>query len=62
MCGKLHLGNNPKVIDNFMILLGHGNYMNLAFISKNGDTAIQGYVTGIITYLSFDWLKKKERR
>jgi len=28
MFGKLHLGNNPKGVDEFMILPGQGNYIN----------------------------------
>ena len=31
MFGKLHFGNNPKGIDDFMILPGQGNYINPDF-------------------------------
>ncbi len=59
MFGKLHFGNNPKGIDDFMILPGQGHYVNPDFITKNGDTTIAGYVTDIITDLTLNWLKNK---
>ena len=59
MFGKLHFGNNPKGVDDFMILPGQGNYINPKFITKDKDTVINGYVTDIITDLSIDWLKKE---
>lgn len=60
MFGKLHFGNSPKGVDEFMILPGQGNYINPDFITKKGDTVtITGYVTDIITDLTLDWLDKK---
>nr|WP_299071422.1 sulfatase [uncultured Allomuricauda sp.] len=60
MFGKLHFGNNPKGVDDFMILPGQGSYINPDFITKNGDTTrIEGYVTDVITDLTLDWLDKK---
>ncbi|PHN08707.1 sulfatase family protein [Flavilitoribacter nigricans] len=59
MYGKLHFGNNPKGVDDFMILPGQGNYINPRFITAEGDTTIEGYVTDIITDLTIDWLDKK---
>lgn len=60
MFGKLHFGNNPKGVDEFMILPGQGHYINPDFIVTNGDTITkQGYVTDIITDVSLDWLKKE---
>ncbi|APQ16630.1 sulfatase family protein [Maribacter hydrothermalis] len=60
MFGKLHFGNNPKGVDEFMILPGQGHYINPDFIVTNGDTiSKQGYVTDIITDVSLDWLKKE---
>jgi arylsulfatase A-like enzyme len=60
MFGKLHFGNNPKGVDEFMILPGQGNYINPDFIVTNGDTITkQGYVTDIITDVSLDWLKEE---
>lgn len=59
MFGKLHFGNNPKGVDDFMILPGQGDYINPEFISKEGRTTITGYVTDIITDLTLDWLAEK---
>ncbi|QLE00788.1 sulfatase [Galbibacter sp. BG1] len=59
MFGKLHFGNNPKGVDDFMILPGQGNYLNPDFITKKGDTTITGYVTDVITDYTIDWLDKK---
>ena len=59
MYGKLHFGNNPKGVDDFMILPGQGNYFNPRFITPEGDTTITGYVTDIITDLTIDWLDQK---
>ncbi|WP_240905129.1 sulfatase [Flagellimonas oceani] len=58
MFGKLHFGNNPKGVDEFMILPGQGFYINPDFINKKGDTVrIDGYVTDIITDLTLNWLQ-----
>ena len=59
MFGKLHFGNNPKGVDDFMILPGQGHYVNPDFITNRGDTTITGYVTDIITDLTLDWLQNK---
>ncbi|MEL7534786.1 MAG: sulfatase [Bacteroidota bacterium] len=59
MYGKLHFGNNPKGVDDFMILPGQGNYLNPKFITPEGDSSITGYVTDIITDLTLGWLKEK---
>ena len=57
MFGKLHFGNNPKGVDNFMILPGQGHYINPDFITDHGDTTIVGYVTDIITDLTLNWFE-----
>lgn len=59
MFGKLHFGNNPKGVDDFMILPRQGNYINPEFITQKGDTTIIGYVTDIITDITLEWLDKK---
>ena len=60
MFGKLHFGNSPKGVDEFMILPGQGNYINPEFITTTGDRVTkQGYVTDIITDMTLDWLKTK---
>ena len=59
MFGKLHFGNNPKGVDEFMILPGQGNYINPRFLTADGDTVIEGYTTDIITDLTLNWLQNK---
>ena len=59
MFGKLHFGNNPKGVDDFLILPGQGDYINPKFLGKEKDTIITGYVTDIITDLTLDWFKNK---
>lgn len=59
MFGKLHFGNNPKGVDDFLILPGQGNYINPRFITNEGDTTIEGYVTDIITDLALGWLQEE---
>jgi len=62
MFGKLHFGNNPKGVDDFMILPGQGHYLNPDFITKDGDTTINGHVTEIITDLALEWLQDKREK
>ena len=59
MFGKLHFGNNPKGVDDFLILPGQGSYINPKFLGKKKDTIIQGYVTDIITDLTLNWFREK---
>ena len=59
MFGKLHFGNNPTGVDDFMILPGQGSYFNPEFITSNGDTTIIGYVTDIITDMALNLLEEK---
>lgn len=56
--GKLHFGNNPKGVDDYMILPGQGFYINPKFHTPQGDTTVTGYATDIITDFSLDWLKE----
>ncbi|MDU0354749.1 sulfatase-like hydrolase/transferase [Paraglaciecola aquimarina] len=57
MFGKLHFGNNPKGVDDFMILPDQGDYINPDFETPNGTIRKQGYVTDIITDETLKWLK-----
>ncbi len=59
MFGKLHFGNNPKGIDEFMILPGQGNYYNPDFITNDGNVKIEGYTTDLITQLTLDWMTNR---
>ncbi len=61
--GKLHFGNSPKGIDEFMILPGQGYYLNPDFITKKGDTVqVKGYATDIITDMTLNWLENDRQR
>lgn len=62
MFGKLHFGNNPLGFDEFKILPGQGDYYNPRFITQQGDTVVQGYVTDIITDLTLDWLENRREK
>ncbi|MCR8667731.1 sulfatase [Aestuariibaculum sp. M13] len=60
MFGKLHFGNSPKGVDDFMILPGQGNYINPDFITTTGEIVKkEGYATDIITDMSIEWMDKK---
>lgn len=59
MYGKLHFGNNPKGVDDFMILPGQGSYINPRFITPHGDTTITGYASDVITDQTLNWLRNK---
>ncbi len=59
MYGKLHFGNNPKGVDDFMILPDQGDYINPNFLTPRGDTTVTGYVTDLITDFVIDWLDQK---
>ena len=59
MYGKLHFGNNPKGVDDFLILPGQGDYINPKFLGKEKDTLITGYVSDVITDLTLNWFKTK---
>lgn len=58
--GKWHLGNLPQGFDYWRILPGQGNYYNPDFISKDDTTRMPGYVTNVISDLSFNWLNHRD--
>ena len=63
--GKWHLGHGPEHdpagFDEWMVLPGQGLYHDPEFISPDGTSVIDGYVTDIITDLSLDWLERRDR-
>jgi arylsulfatase A-like enzyme len=59
--GKWHLVSEPTGFDVWHILPGQGVYYNPPMLTPGGKVAHQGYVTDIITELSLDWLKKRDR-
>lgn len=61
MIGKWHLGSDPTGFDEWHILPGHGVYYNPQMIHNGMRIKHNGYVTDIITDLSLDWLKGRDK-
>lgn len=61
MIGKWHLGSDPTGFDYWNILPGQGIYYNPPMITKDGKVNQEGYVTDVVTDLSLDWLKNRDK-
>ncbi len=61
MVGKWHLVSDPTGFDYWEILPGQGIYYNPPMIRMGEKVKTDGYVTDIITDLSLDWLKKRDK-
>jgi len=61
MVGKWHLVSDPTGFDYWEILPGQGIYYNPPMIRMGEKVKKDGYVTDIITDLSLDWLKKRDK-
>ena len=61
MIGKWHLVTDPTGFDEWHILPGQGVYYNPPMIHNGQQVKHQGYTTDIITELSLDWLKKRDK-
>ena len=59
--GKWHLVSDPTGFDFWHILPGQGLYYNPPMIRNGEKVAQPGYVTDIITDLSVEWLKNRDR-
>jgi arylsulfatase A-like enzyme len=59
--GKWHLVTDPAGFDEWQILPGQGVYYNPPMIAVGRKVLHQGYVTDIITELSLEWLRKRDR-
>jgi arylsulfatase A-like enzyme len=59
--GKWHLVSDPTGFDYWHILPGQGVYYNPAMIDNGRRVQHEGYTTDIITELSLDWLKKRDK-
>jgi arylsulfatase A-like enzyme len=59
--GKWHLGSDPTGFDHWQILPGQGIYYNPPMIRNGQRVRTDGYVTDIITDLSLDWLKLRDK-
>lgn len=58
--GKWHLGegpgHDPENFDYWAVLRGQGEYFNPTFLTADGESTVEGYVTDIITDLALNWV------
>jgi arylsulfatase A-like enzyme len=59
--GKWHLNTDPTGFDYWHILPGQGIYYNPPMIKNGERVKHDGYTTDIITDLSIDWLKNRDK-
>jgi arylsulfatase A-like enzyme len=59
--GKWHLVSEPTGFDHWQILPGQGIYYNPPMITSSGKVKTEGYVTDVITDLSIDWIKNRDK-
>ena len=59
--GKWHLVTDPTGFDYWQILPGQGVYYNPPMIDNGTRVKHEGYTTDIITDLTIDWLKKRDK-
>jgi arylsulfatase A-like enzyme len=59
--GKWHLVTDPTGFDEWHILPGQGVYYNPPMIQNGRQVKHQGYVTDIITELSLQWLRNRDK-
>ena len=63
--GKWHLGHggihDPTGFDYWNVLPGQGVYVNPVFIEMGERKRHQGYVTDVITDLSMDWVRERDK-
>ncbi len=61
MVGKWHLGSDPVGFDYWHILPGQGVYYNPPMIKNGQQVKESGYTSDIITDLSIEWLKNRDK-
>jgi len=59
MIGKIHLKGKMQGFDYWEVLPGQGRYNNPDFITEEGKTKSEGYVSDIITDKALDWMENK---
>ncbi len=59
--GKWHLVSQPTGFDHWHILPGQGVYYNPPMIKNGQRIKHDGYTTDVITDLSLDWLKQRDK-
>jgi len=58
LIGKWHLKTDPTGFDHWAVLPGQGDYYNPDFITSEGKTRDEGYVTDLVTDRSITWLEE----
>lgn len=65
LIGKWHLGHgdnhDPADFDYWSIFPGQGDYHNPAMFEMGVEKIVSGYATEIVTDLSIDWIKNREK-
>jgi arylsulfatase A-like enzyme len=61
LIGKWHLMTDPTGFDYWHILPGQGRYYNPPMIDNGRRVQHSGYTTDVITDLSIDWLKNRDK-
>ena len=61
LIGKWHLVSDPTGFDHWEILPNQGQYYNPPMIRNGKKVQHEGYVTDIITDLTLDWLKQRDK-
>lgn len=61
LIGKWHLVSEPTGFDHWQILPGQGIYYNPPMIRNGQSISTEGYVTDIITDLSVEWIRNRDR-
>lgn len=65
MIGKWHLGHggnsDPTGFDYWNVLPGQGEYHDPKFIEMGNKIKLKGYATDLITDMSLDWLKRRDK-
>ena len=61
LIGKWHLRSEPTGFDHWEILIGQGRYYNPEFITPEGKKQYMGYCTDIVTSLSLQWLRTRDK-
>jgi arylsulfatase A-like enzyme len=61
LVGKWHLISDPTGFDFWQVLPGQGIYYNPPMIKMGERVQVPGYTTDIITDVSLDWLKNRDK-
>src|SRR5688500_14842834 len=59
--GKWHLGSDPTGFDCWQVLPAQGVYYNPPMIRQGERITVPGYTTDIITDVSLEWLKQRDK-